>query len=80
MNSDVHLEMDPQAQLVQMPLRRLPIATRAQVKTELEQLVADQVLAPVDEPTRWVSALLVTTKSNGNLRICMDPHAHGTLP
>ena len=41
MAGEVHLEADPQVPSVQMPLRRLPVALRDQVKAELDRLVAN---------------------------------------
>lgn len=73
MEGEVHLELDPQAKPVQLPLRRLPLATRDKVELELSRMVRDGIIAPVTEPTRWVSALLTTMKPNGQIRICMDP-------
>ena len=73
LEGDVHLETDPSVPPVQMPLRRLPVALRDRVETELRKLVADEVIAPVTKPTKWVSALLVTTKKDGGLRLCIDP-------
>lgn len=31
------------------------------------------VLAPVEEPTEWVSQMAVVKKPDGSLRICIDP-------
>jgi len=74
MSGEVHLEVDPHVPPVQMPLRRIPVALRDQVKTELDKLVANKVIAPVTEPTKWVSALLVVQKPTGQgVRICIDP-------
>lgn len=74
---DVHLETDVTINPVQMPLRRLPVAIRDQVETELNKMVTDGIIAPVTEPTRWVSALLVVSKPNGHgLRICQIGRAH----
>ena len=68
------MEVDPNVSPVQMPLHRLPVALRDQVKTELDKLVANGVIAPVTEPTKWVSALLVVQKAEGQgVRICTDP-------
>ena len=33
------------------------------------------VIAQVEEPTDWVSNIVVARKKNGDLRICIDPHA-----
>lgn len=73
MQRDVHLELDPEVQPVQLPLRRLPIAVRDRVEQELKRMTAEGIITPVNEPTPWVSALVVTMKANGQLRICMDP-------
>ena len=34
---------------------------------------AMNVITKVDEPTEWVSSLVIVEKKNGNLRICLDP-------
>jgi len=57
-----------------MANRRVPIAVRAPLKAELDRLVKDGVLTPVNEPTPWVSQLVVTTKRSGAIRVCVDPH------
>ena len=31
------------------------------------------IITPVNEPTDWVSALVVVEKPNGNRRVCLDP-------
>ena len=41
--------------------------------TELERLTDIGVLMPVDEPTDWVSHLVIATKESGDLRLCLDP-------
>ena len=70
---DVHLEVDQNIQPTQMPLRRLPIALHDRVEAELRKLVNDGIIAPVTKPTPWVSALLVTTRRDNSLRVCIDP-------
>ena len=55
--------------LVQLPVRRIPLA----VKEELQRLESLQIRERVDDPTDWISALVVVRKSNGSLRICIDP-------
>ena len=34
-----------------------------------------EVIAPVDEPTEWVSQFVVAVKKSGELRVCIDPKA-----
>ena len=43
------------------------------MRAELDKLVANKIIAPVTEPTEWISALLAVRKSNGDVRICIDP-------
>jgi len=44
------------------------------VKAELDKLVDNGVITPVTEPTKWVSALLVVQKPDGQgVRIYVDP-------
>jgi len=57
LGGDVHLETYPSVPPAHMPLRRLPVALRDRVETELRKLVVDEVIAPVTKPTPWVSAL-----------------------
>jgi len=73
MPGEVHLDVDPAVQPVQMPLRRLPIPIKDKVERELQQMCRDGIIEKVSGPTAWLSALLVVTKPNGNIRICMDP-------
>ncbi|GFS11811.1 Reverse transcriptases (RTs) from retrotransposons domain-containing protein [Elysia marginata] len=56
-----------------MPDRRVPIAMKAKLKTELGDMVKRGIITPVEEPTPWVSQLVVTPKPNGRLCVCLDP-------
>ena len=51
--------------------RRMPIEPR--VRRKLDAMVRDNVIVKVDEPTEWVNSMLVETKDDGRLRICLDP-------
>ena len=42
------------------------------VKTELDQLVQAEVIAPVIEATDWVHPMVVVPKPNGGIRLCID--------
>ncbi len=50
-----------------------PIALREPLKPELDRLSNIGVIQKVDTPTSWISALVVTTKKNGRVRLCIDP-------
>ena len=53
--------------------RRVPEAIRPKVKLELDRLVEEGIIKPVDAPTEWVNSLVVATKPDGSLRLCLDP-------
>ena len=42
-------------------------------KKELDELEQKGIVTRVDEPTDWVNSLVCVTKSNGALRLCIDP-------
>lgn len=58
---------------VQWPVRRIPVAVRDDPINEIERMEKAGVIENVDEPTEWVSPLVIVKKPNGLLRICMDP-------
>ena len=46
---------------------------RLKVEAKLKEMVKDGILCKVDEHTPWVSSMVIVTKKNGELRICLDP-------
>ena len=73
------LTVDPSVKPRILPCRRLPVAICDKVKAELDTLVDKGVLAPISEPTQWVSQMAVVNKKNGSLRICIDPQPLNTV-
>ena len=73
MGGQLHLRVDETVSPTVMSPRCLPIAVKGKVKEELAHLENAGVLKKVEEPTDWVSSMLVTAKSNGRVRICIDP-------
>ncbi|CAB3223790.1 unnamed protein product [Arctia plantaginis] len=53
--------------------RKIPIPIRDQVKTKLEEMVQQGIIAKVEGPTDWVNSITIVKKQNGDLRICLDP-------
>ena len=83
-----HLNARDDIQPVVMPDRRIPISVRPKLKAELDRLVNIGVLKKVEQPTPWLSQIVITSKKNGDIRMCLDPkelnkallHEHYTLP
>lgn len=55
------------------PPRRIPISMRDKVKNELSRMVKEGIIKKVKKPTSWVNSMVVVTKPNGSIRICIDP-------
>ena len=73
MDGKLHLEVNELVPPVIMPPRRVPVALKGKFKEEIVRLVSVGVLEKVEEPTKWVSSAVVTAKSNGKVRVCIDP-------
>ena len=82
------IRLDGSVAPVQHPPRRVPVPLREALKGTLDDLVEQDILAPVQEPTSWVSSTVVVPKEDGKLHICLDPrdlnkairHEHYPLP
>ena len=70
---EAHLHVNADIKPHVLPCRKIPITLRDPVKHEIDRLVDLGVLIPVTQPTEWVSQMTVVTKSNGSLRLCIDP-------
>ena len=57
------------------PIRRVPHAMQEPLKLELDKLVSEGILHKVDisEPIEWLNSFVCVRKSNGKIRLCLDP-------
>ena len=53
--------------------RIVPYPKQAKLKELLDKMTSQGIIADVDQPTDWVSNLVITEKSDGSMRICLDP-------
>ena len=67
------LKVDPEAETHVARGWKVPFAVKPSLKAELDRLQNLGVIIPVDQPTEWVSNMVVGEKKNGDLRICLDP-------
>jgi hypothetical protein len=70
---EFHITLDPSIPPVVHPPRRVPEALREPLKKELDSLVEQGIIAKVEQPTDWVNSLVCVTKSDGSIRLCLDP-------
>ena len=69
---EVHFDLKPDVPAVQCAPRNVPIAMKKAVKAQLDKYEADGHIAPVTEPTDWISNMVIVSKPD-KLRICIDP-------
>ena len=74
----VRLQVDPDCKPVILPARKVPVSVREKFKEELQRLERLKVITPFDEPTEWVSQIVVAVKKSGELRVCIDPRPLNT--
>ena len=67
------IRLDETVPPVQHAPRRIAVALRPKLREALDDLVAQDVIAPVTTPTEWISSIVAVPKKNGKLRICLDP-------
>ena len=69
----VKLSIDPGIDPVAMKHRRIPFHLREEkVEKEIQRLLEADVIERVDEPTGWVSPVVIGNKPNGDIRLCVD--------
>ena len=52
--------------------REVPFPLYQETKDELYRMLETRVISPVDQPTDWCAPMVVTPKSNGEVKVCVD--------
>ena len=65
--------MDPLLPPVQHAHRKVPIVAREEIEKALQKMVDNGIIAPVTEPTKWISLLTYPRKCDGTICPCLDP-------
>ena len=73
LEGEYHIRLNAEIDSVQHAPRRVHVALRERLQETLDDLVQQDILAPVTEPTPWVNSMVVVPKKDGKLRICLDP-------
>ena len=55
------------------PPRKVPLAIKDKLKTELDKMEQMGLIVKQDQPTEWVNSMDTSTKPNGKIRVCIDP-------
>jgi len=72
-DKEYHIAIKPDAQAIIQPPHKIPYALQPKLKTYMQTLTENGIIADVDEPTDWVHNIVVIEKKNKQLRICLDP-------
>lgn len=70
---EYHITLSDNAEPIICQPRRIPPILHKPLKEKLDAMVRDGVIEQVDQPTKWVNNIVVVKKSDGSLRICLDP-------
>ena len=73
LQGEIKITIDPDVTPVQHACRKVPFRLRDQVKHELDRMEQLGVIVKVEEPTDWVSNMVIVKKKSGDLRVCLDP-------
>jgi len=52
--------------------RKVPIPLQDAVQQEIEWMLRNDVIRPVQEPTEWCAPITLPIKKNGKIRVCVD--------
>ena len=68
------IRVDPLIPPVQHGHRKVLIEAREEIEKAVQKMVDYGIIAPVTEPTEWVSSLTYPRKSDGPIHPCLDSH------
>ena len=69
----LHLELEENVKPVQQAVRKIPESMKDPLRSHLAELEEKGIIERVYQPTEWISSIVVAKKSNGNIRLCLDP-------
>lgn len=67
------IQINPEIRPVINRARRIPLSMADKVKAELDRMEQNGIIEKVDQPTDWVSSMVVIEKKDKSVRICLDP-------
>ena len=68
-----NIRVDPTVKPATHARRKVPIKSKEAIDKELDYLIEEEIITEQVEPTPWVSSVTFPRKSNGEVRVCLDP-------
>ena len=69
---EYHINVDKNVKLVVHAHQKIALPLQGKLEKELEEMVRQDIIAPVEGHSDWVNSLVIREKPNGHLRICLD--------
>lgn len=69
--SPISFHLDPSVTPLRLKPRRVPLTLRPKVDQEIDRLLAQGLLEPVDH-AHWETPIVIPIKADGSIRICAD--------
>ena len=66
------IPIDQNVSSVAQPMRRVPFSMRDKLEQKLNELVDLDVIERAEDPTLWISPVVVVPKPNNDIRLCVD--------
>ena len=75
MHTEIDIKLKDNAILYVAPIRRVAHALQQPLRLELEKLVDEGILRKlkIDERSEWLNSFVYVRKSNGSIRLCLNP-------
>ena len=74
---EYHIQLIDNPTPVVYPPRTVPVHIQPLYREELDRMLADDIIAPVTEPTDWVNSIVCNIKETADgkkkVRLCLDP-------
>ncbi|XP_058049000.1 uncharacterized protein K02A2.6-like, partial [Ahaetulla prasina] len=67
----ISFNLDPQVAPIRLKARRVPFALKPKIDREIDKLVSQGILVPVDH-AKWETPIVTPIKPDGSIRICAD--------
>ena len=71
-NFEHKIAIDPEVKPLRQHLRRITVSQIDTVNNELDRMLEQDVIEEVNEPSPWVSNLVIVPKKSGDLKVCCD--------